>query len=254
MQDIVCNIYYIINRTQADYLQTVLQPFGAFLHGHTLNRYARIAQAGFRILDNDFDSRSRIVDLESIHIRTFQGGWFAVLLQIGSQVAGNTEMRSGIHTVRCDVYFQHIVALYIIIFLSRSSYYRIGRQHDDTGVIRSDTDFILGTDHPVRFDTANLGTLYRKTLVAIIQFSTVHSHNHFLSGCHIRSAANNLQGFCAAYIHGRDVQVVGIRVFFTGKNFTDHKSFQSTFNGLNFFYSTGFQTDRGKCCCYFIRL
>ena len=40
MQDVVRDIHHVINRTQADHLQTVLQPFRTFLYGHALDRYA----------------------------------------------------------------------------------------------------------------------------------------------------------------------------------------------------------------------
>ena len=181
-------------------------------------------------------------------------GRLTVLFQVSGQIASYTEMRSGIHTVRRDIDFQHIIALHIIIFFGRSTDYRIGRQYDYTCMICSNTDFIFSTNHTVRFNATDFRALDRKALITIIQFSTVYSNNHFLSGSYIRRTTNNLQGFRAANIHGCNVQVIGIRMFFASKNFTDDKSFQSTFDGLNFFYPSGFQTNRGKCCCYFIRL
>ena len=35
-------------------------------------------------------------------------------------------------------------------------------------------------------------------------------------------------------------------MFRAGQHFTDHQSFQTTFNGLHFFYTTCFQADRTK--------
>ena len=254
VQDIVRDIHHVINGTQADHLQTVLQPFRTFLYSYIFNRNTWIAQTGFFIFNDNFDSRNFIINLESIHTRTFQVGRLTVLFQVSGQVASYTEMRSGIHTVRRDINFQHIIALHIIIFFGRSTDYRIGRQYDYTCMICSNTDFIFSTNHTVRFNATDFRALDRKALITIIQFSTVYSNNHFLSGSYIRRTTNNLQGFRAANIHGCNVQVIGIRMFFASKNFTDDKSFQSTFDGLNFFYPSGFQTNRGKCCCYFIRL
>ncbi len=40
--------------------------------------------------------------------------------------------------------------------------------------------------------------------------------------------------------------MVGIRVFHASQHFADHKTFQTTFNGLYFFHTTCFQADRSQ--------
>ena len=154
-------------------------------------------------------------------------------------------MRSSVHTVRSDIHFQHVVALYIIILLGRSSYNCISRQYDNTGMVCPDTDLVFRTDHSVRLDAADLRPFDRKDFVTVIEFRTVHSDNHFLACCDIRCATNDLQRCFTAYIYCSNMQVIWIRVFHTGQDFTDNQSFQATFDSLNFFYSPGFQTDRG---------
>ena len=46
--------------------------------------------------------------------------------------------------------------------------------------------------------------------------------------------------------------MVRIRMFRAGQHFTDHQSFQTTFNGLHFFYTTCFQADRSQRSSRFI--
>ena len=41
-------------------------------------------------------------------------------------------------------------------------------------------------------------------------------------------------------------------MFRAGQHFTNHKSFQTTFNGLHFFYTTCFQADRSQRSSRFI--
>ena len=155
MQYIVGYVHYVIDRTQTDYIQTVFQPFRTFFHRYALDGNAGVTGTCFRIFNDHFDSRSFIVDLESVDRRTFQFCRLTVLFQVSSQVAGNTEMGSSVHTVRSDIHFQHVVALYIIIFLGRSSYNRISRKHDNTGMVCSDTDLIFRTDHTVRLNATD---------------------------------------------------------------------------------------------------
>ena len=149
MQYEISHVHYIINWTQADGTQFILQPFRAFLNRNAFDAYARITKAGLCIFHDYFNSRSSIINFESIHARTFQSERLAILFQVSSQITGYTKMRSGIHTVRSYIDFQYIVALDIIIILCKSSYNHISWQHDDSGVVSTNTYFIFRTNHTI---------------------------------------------------------------------------------------------------------
>ena len=243
MQNKVRHIDHIVDRTQANRTQTVLHPFRTLLDCHTLDGHTRIAQASLRVLYLHRNTGSRIIDLESLHRRSLQLSRFASLLQVSSQITSHPIVRSSIHPVRGNIDLQYEVTLYIIIFFGRSSHNRLGRQDDDTGMVCTNTNLILGTNHTIRLHTTDLRTFDGKTVVPIIQFSTVHSHYDLLSGSHIGCSTHNLQRCFTPYIDRCDVQMVRIGVLHTGQHFANHQTLQTTFNCLNFLYSTGFQTD-----------
>ena len=168
MQDIIRYIHYVIDWTQTNCTQFVLQPFRTFFDGHTFYRYTWITQASFCIHHFYLNGRSLIVNLESIHRRTFQYRRLSVLLQISSQVTSNTEMRSSIHTVRRNVHFQYIIALYIIVFFSRSSYNGISRQYNNARMIGTNAYFVFCTDHTIRLYTTQFRPLDGKFLITIV--------------------------------------------------------------------------------------
>ena len=205
MQDEIGDIDHVINRTQANHTQPVLQPFRALLNRHALDRHARVTQASLFVLDNHLNGRCLIVDLEGLNRRQPQCRRLAGLLQISGQVASDTIMRRRVHPVRSDIHLQDIITLYIIIIFRQCTDNRVSRQYDNTGMIGSDTDLILGANHAIRLNPADLRLLDRETLVAIIQFRPVNSDNHLLACRHVRSATNNLQWRLATHIHRRDM-------------------------------------------------
>ncbi|OAV65514.1 hypothetical protein Barb4_03326 [Bacteroidales bacterium Barb4] len=75
-----------------------------------------------------------------------------------------------------------------------------------------------------------------------------------MPGCYVGCSADNLQGFAAARADSRNMQMVRIGMRFASEDFTDKQAFQAAFNGLNFFYGAGFQSNGGKCCRHLLRL
>ena len=208
MQDVVRYVYYIINRTQPNRAQPVLQPFGAFLYRHAFDGDARIAQACFRILYHYFDGGCLVIDVESLDRRAFQLGRLPVLLQIGRQVARYAEVRSRIHAVRCDVHFQYVIALDIIIFFGRQADWRIAGQYDDARMVGTYADFILCANHTIRFHATQFRPFDGKFLIAIIQLRAIHRHDDLLPCGHIWRAAYDLQRLARADVDRRHVQMV----------------------------------------------
>ena len=163
-------------------------------------------------------------------------------------------MRRRVHPVRSDIHLQDIITLYIIIIFRQCTDNRVSRQYDNTGMIGSDTDLILGANHAIRLNPADLRLLDRETLVAIIQFRPVNSDNHLLACRHVRSATNNLQWRLATHIHRRDMQMIGIRMVLTCQDLSNNQALKATLNRLDLFNPTSLQTDRGQGRSYFIRL
>ena len=77
--DVVGNIHYVIDRTKADNLQFVLQPFRTFLHVAIGYAQANVSLAGLCILDSHFDRHVVIIYRECITIRTMQRCLITVL-------------------------------------------------------------------------------------------------------------------------------------------------------------------------------
>ena len=87
MDDIVGNIHHIIDRTQADNTQLVLQPFGAFFHCNPFHRNAGISGTCLAVLYSYFNIQVVIFYRKSVYRRFLQGSLLTVLYQVGVQVA-----------------------------------------------------------------------------------------------------------------------------------------------------------------------
>ena len=151
MNDIISNIHYIINRTHPDQTQFVLQPFRAFLHSDTFHRNTGIMRTSFAVFHLHFNIQVMVFHFKTVYRRTLQSSLFAVLNQISVQVTSHPIVRASVRTVRRNVHFKHIVALDIIIILGKRTRNSIFRQYDNTCMIRTDTDFVFGTNHTSRF-------------------------------------------------------------------------------------------------------
>jgi len=153
MNNVICDIYYIIDRTQSDDTEFILQPFRTFFNRYAFHRYTGIARASLSVFNCNFDIQIIIFNGESIYRRPLQRSRFIILHQISIQVTSYTIMRTSIGTIRSDIHFQHIVALDVIIIFGKSSRDCISRQNDNTCMIRTDAYFIFCTNHAVGLNT-----------------------------------------------------------------------------------------------------
>ena len=153
MNNVICDIHYIIDRTQSDDTEFILQPFRTFFYCYALHRYTGIARARFTVFNCNIDIQIMIFNGKSIYRRFLQRSRFVILHQISIQVTGYPIVRTSIGTIRSDIHFQHIVALDIIIIFGKSSRNCISRQHDDTCMICTNTDFIFSANHPIGLNT-----------------------------------------------------------------------------------------------------
>ena len=145
--DIVGDIYDIIDRTQTDDAQTLLQPFRTLLHGDTLDGDAGIARTSLAVFYDHRDVKVVILHGKGIYRRLMQLCRFLVLHQVGIQIASHTVVRAGIGTVGRDVHLYHIVALDVIVVFGQSAHHSGVWQHDDARVVGTDADLVFCADH-----------------------------------------------------------------------------------------------------------
>ena len=133
-------------------------------------------------------------------------------------------------------------------------------------MVGSDADFVLGADHSVRLDAAQLGFLDVECLVAIVKGGAEGCYDDLLAGCNIGSATNDLCNgvpglvFCTkcavcigyplriAQIDGGNVHVVGVGMHVTRQHLSDNKTLEATANGFDLFDTFCLETDGSKGC------
>ena len=218
------------------------QPLGTLGHFHVTYRQTAVPRTRLTILDSYRNGFSRrIVDLKIIDRRTSQSIGITVLFEPCGQIAGYPVMRCRIDAIGGNIDLQYIIAFEVVIFLRRSPGYGTLGQYDDTVVRCTDSDFILGTYHTVAFDSAYFRFLDCKAFFARIKDSSDCRYHDMLTGSDIGCAANDLRGNSVSQIHGRNMQMIGIGVSLTCKDFSYNQPFEATFHGLHFLYSSGFK-------------
>ena len=244
--DVVGDIHDIVDWTQADDVQLILQPLRALLHLAVGDAYAGIALASLGILNLYIDRKLLIVYYELIARWAMQTGFITVLLQPGIEVAGHTPVAECIGTVGSDVNLDEPVALQVIVLGSRLTNRCILWEHDDTVVRSTHTDFILSADHTQALYTAQLALLDGKTLVAVVEHAAQVGNDYLLTGSHVRRTADNLLWLALAQVNGCYVEVIAVRMRLACQHFTYVKTFQSTLDRLYFLQSVHFESARGQ--------
>ena len=176
-------------------------------------------------------------------------GLYTVLNEISVEVASHTVVRASVGTVCSDVNFNKVVAVDVIIVGCLLSHLSVGGEDDDAGVVVTDANLILGTYHSIALHTAQFAAFDDKLLVTVVELRAERGHNHFLSGCHIRSAADYLLGLARAYIHRTHVHVIAVGMRFTCEHLAHNESFESAFDCLHFLDAVNLQTDRCQRVC-----
>ncbi len=119
--DIIGDIDDIVDGTQADGCQTILQPVGRLLHFAIGDADASIALAGLLILDGHLDGQVVIVDLELRTVRTMHTCLVAIALQPGIQIACHAPVAQAVGTVGGNIDLDEPVALQVVVFCSGST-------------------------------------------------------------------------------------------------------------------------------------
>ena len=250
--DIVGDVNDVVDGAQADGGEVVLEPLGAFLHLAASDGHGGVAGASLGVLHLDADFQVVVIYLEGFVAGSVQRCRVAILLEPGIEVACHAIVRAGIGAVGRDVHFDYVVAVYVVVVGRLGAHHGVLWQHDDAGMVGTDANLVLGTDHAIALDAAQLALFDDKLLVAVVELCAEGSHDDFLPGCHVGRSAHNLLNFVGADVHGAHVHVVAVGVGLAGEHFSHHESFQATFDGLHFLNAIHFQACGGKCICYFL--
>ena len=244
--DVVGDIHDIVDWTQADDVQLILQPLRAFLHLAVGDAYAGIALASLGVLNLYIDRKLLVIYYEFIARWTMQTGFITILLQPGIEVASYTPMTECIGTVGSDINLDEPVALQVIVLSSRLTHRCILWEHDDTVVRCTHANLILSTDHTQALYTAELALLDGKTLVAVVEHAAQVGNDYLLTGSYVRRTADNLLWLALAQVNGCYVEVIAVRMRLACQHFTYVKTFQSTLDRLYFLQSVHFESARGQ--------
>ena len=244
--DVVGDIHDIVDWTQADDVQLVLQPLRALLHLAVGDAYAGIALASLGVLNLYIDRKILVIYYEFIARWAMQTSLVTVLLQPGIEVASYTPVAECIGTVGSDINLDEPVALQVIVLGSRLTNRCILREHDDTVVRCTHANLILSTDHTQALYTAELALLDGKTLVAVVEHAAQVGNDYLLTGSYVRRTADNLLWLALAQVNGCYVEVIAVRMRLACQHFTYVKTFQSTLDRLYFLQSVHFESARGQ--------
>ena len=189
---VVSDVYYVVDRTQADSVQLILKPLRTLLNLTVGYAYASITLTSLSILNLHLDRQVVIVYCKCRAVRAMHLGLVAIALEPCIQVACHTPVTQSVSTVSGDVNLDKPVALQIVVLSSRSSYYCILRQNNDTIVTCAHANLVFSADHTVTLYTAELRLLDYKLLITIVEHTAQISNNNLLTCSNVRSTTNNL--------------------------------------------------------------
>ena len=203
--DEVRDIDHVVDGTQANSCQPFHHPFGRRADFHASEHTGDIPWAEFRLAN--FNGRE-IFDFRVFVNRDRRRGMTQFATRLRGCLAGDTDVRQPVRTVRRDFPIDHAVAL-IEIGQRRAKRCVVG-QNQQTSMIIAQAQFACRAKHAVGFDAAQLRFFD-------FEFAEIRADSRAgdaLSGVAIRCAADDLQWFAAADVHFADAHVIRIRMWF----------------------------------------
>ena len=205
---VVGDVDDVVDRTQTDYLQLVLKPFGTLLDLTSADAHACVALASLGVFNLNIDGQVVVVDCKLRAVGTVERCSMAVALEPSVQVACHTPVAECVRAVGCDVNLDNPVALQVIIFGCGLAYRCVFGQYYDAVVACANAYFVLGANHAKALNAAQLRLFDNEFLVAVVEHAAQVGNDNLLSGSHVGRTANNLLRLCFAKINGCYVQVV----------------------------------------------
>ena len=242
--DEIRDIDDVVDRTDSDRLQAVLEPLRAFLDRDAADDAGGIF--GAEILSLDCDELAPI-------LKTFRGGDAGVRERTASaakrrNVARDSPVREPVGAVRGNL--DSIDGVFFNQFIQRSSKRIVLRQDHESAVLIADTELTLAAHHAERLDAAQFAFADDEILAAfgVLEDRSEGCKRNHIAGVAVRCAADNLIDIAVAGIDPADGKMVGIRVFFAAENFCDDNAGGDLSAPGDFF---DFESRHCKCVCKF---
>jgi hypothetical protein len=235
--NIVRDVHDIVDGTQSNRAKLILKPLRTLFHIAARQSNANIARAEVWGVDADADGQRLVVHLELFAVRTMKTRLVTILNEPSIEIASHTIMAASICSVGSYVNLDEVIALDMIVLSCRSADLCVCGKNDDSAVVVANANLVFCTKHTATLNATKLATLDGKALIAIIKLGSNDGCNNLLTCSHIRSAADNLNGFAFSHVNCANVHVVAVWMRFASQHFSHIKTFQTAFYGLNFFYA-----------------
>ena len=243
-QNEVRDVDHVVDAVHAYSVQELGEPSRRLFNLHVLDDAAHIT--GATATGNHFKGHGRACCF-GIFLK-FVGKRLERTVELGGKFTSDTAVAEGIRAVRGHIQFEAYVVEAEAHERSASGD-AVVENHDSTVVVRK-ADFVFGANHAETFDAADLGFLHlERATVRERKFRTNRGEHHGLACSHVRGSANNLDDFLAV-VHGRDVQMVAVRVGVASENLCDNELFVDL---ARFFHAFDFEADGGKSLGNFFR-
>ena len=210
--DVIGDVDECRNRTDGAALKATLHPFrGRRLGVDALEDATEIQRASIRCIEDDgtlIGNASR--NFLHIHKPGLGTG-------NGSHFARHTGQRQTIGTIRRQLEFELLI-VEIEILADGLTNRRVSRQHQKTGSLFGNTEFLGRAEHAGRLDTAHLGNFDNEIAG---QLGTGQSARHAQTDGDIGRAADDGRRLTTAGIDLADIQTIGIGVLDDFKHLRD---------------------------------
>ena len=250
--DVVGDVHDVVDGTQTNHTELVLEPLGTFLHLTAGEGEGTVAGACLGLLHLYLDREFLVVHHKVVGRRAMERCGVAVLHEPGIEVARHTIVAAGVRPVGGDIHLNHIVALDMVILGGGYAHGGVGGQHNDTAVVLSYANLVLGTYHAQALHTAQLAPLDGEALVAVIELGAHHGRYHFLAGSHIGGATHYLERLFLSHVHSAHMHVVAVGMGFAGEHLCRPQAFKPALDRLHLLHTAHFQTDAGEGIGHFL--
>ena len=131
MKNEVGDINDIVDRTKTYCKELLLKPLRGCCYLYSLDGCSCITRSSISCEDL-YRNRLSFALCKCRNIRNIEFAWNIIMLEVGIQVAGNTDMRSGIHAVCGETDLDDCICCESEIILCRCSHHSLRIEYHDT--------------------------------------------------------------------------------------------------------------------------